>query len=62
MEVSKLIITAEVSYGSLLGLQISTEHLALEKRKEMPQLITRFKKYCFSDQVGHIEIIKILNY
>lgn len=62
MEVSKLIITAEVSYGSLLGLRISTEHLALEDRKEMPQLITRIKKYHFSDQVDHIEIVKILNF
>lgn len=62
MEVSELIRIAEVSSESLLGLQTSSEHLALEKTEEMPQLITRIKKYRFSDQVDHIEIVEILNY
>lgn len=38
----------------------------LKKWKEIPQLTTRIKKYCFNDQVDYIEmkktIVKILNY
>lgn len=36
------------------------KHMALKKRKKIPQLTTRIKKYFFSDQVDHIEMKKQL--